>query len=86
MRITRKRNEPLPANLASVPEVATITGITTDTIWRKIRSGVLPAWGPRRCFRVSIAQLLAPVPVRTENDHALEDGRSTAPKRERGGH
>ncbi len=27
-----------------------ITGITTDTIWRKIRSGVLPAWGAAPLF------------------------------------
>jgi excisionase family DNA binding protein len=50
----------IPADLVSVPEARKITGIKERTIWRMIRDGELRAWGPRRCFRISISELLRP--------------------------
>jgi excisionase family DNA binding protein len=54
----------IPRDLVSVAEAAEISGVTRPTIWRKVRSGQLRAWGVRRCYRVSISELLAPVAVR----------------------
>jgi len=57
-----KQVEPtVPSDLVSVPEASAITGITQPTIWRKIRSGALNAWGPPRCYRISLSELLRPV-------------------------
>lgn len=41
-----------------------LAGKTERTIWRDIRSGKLRAWGTRRCYRISVSELLAPVAVR----------------------
>ena len=54
----------IPDDLATVPQASKITGIRRSTIWRMIRDGDLNAWGPRRCYRISISELLAPVPAR----------------------
>ena len=55
-----KQVEPsIPSDLLSgVPDASKITGITERTIWRKIRRRELNAWGPPRCYRVSLSQLL----------------------------
>jgi len=50
-----------------VPEAAAIARINPRTIWKKIRSGDLTAYGPRKCYRVSISELLAPVVVVPNN-------------------
>jgi excisionase family DNA binding protein len=54
----------LPSDLVSVPEASKVTGIRQRTIWKQIREGRLRAWGPRRCYRISISELLAPVIAR----------------------
>lgn len=54
----------VPSDLASVLEASKITGIGQRTIWRKIRNGDLNAWGPRRCYRISLSELLSPVRAR----------------------
>jgi excisionase family DNA binding protein len=46
---------------AGVEEAAEISRMTRPTIWRKIRCGELRAWGARRCYRVSVSEVLAPV-------------------------
>jgi excisionase family DNA binding protein len=51
----------IPSDLVSVTEAAQIAGMTPRTIWRKIRNGTIKAWGPRRCYRISLSELLAPV-------------------------
>jgi hypothetical protein len=57
-----KQVEPtVPSDLVSVPDASAITGIAERTIWRKIRSGELNAWGPPRCYRISLSELLRPV-------------------------
>lgn len=73
MRSTHlKKVEPsIPSDLVSVAEAAEISGMTRRTVWKKIRSGQLRAWGVRRCYRISLSELLAPVPVRGEaHEHA----------------
>jgi hypothetical protein len=57
----------IPSDLVSVKEGAKVAGKTERTIWRDIRSGKLRAWGVRRCYRVSLSELLAPVVVRGES-------------------
>jgi len=54
----------IPSDLVSVKEGAGIGRKTERTIWRDIRSGKLRAWGTRRCYRISVSDLLAPVAVR----------------------
>ena len=54
----------VPSDLVSVKEGARIANKTERTIWRDIRSGKLRAWGTRRCYRISVSELLAPVAVR----------------------
>ena len=54
----------VPSDLISVKEGARIARKTERTIWRDIRSGKLRAWGTRRCYRISVSELLAPVAVR----------------------
>jgi len=54
----------VPSDLVSVKEGARIAEKTERTIWRDIRSGKLRAWGTRRCYRISVSELLAPVAVR----------------------
>ena len=51
----------VPSDLVSVPEAAAIAQMNPRTIWKKIRNGALPAYGSRKCYRVSLSQLLAPV-------------------------
>lgn len=51
----------IPSDLVSVKEGAMIANKTERTIWRDIRSGKLRAWGTRRCYRISVSELLAPV-------------------------
>ena len=51
----------IPSDLVSVKQAYRLAGITERTIWKKIRNGQLKAWGPRRCYRISISELLAPV-------------------------
>jgi excisionase family DNA binding protein len=51
-------------HLLSVAEAAHISGMARSTVWRKIRSGELRAWGARRCYRISLSELLAPVAIR----------------------
>ena len=53
----------VPSDLVSVKEGARIARKTERTIWRDIRSGKLRAWGTRRCYLVSVSELLAPVMV-----------------------
>lgn len=57
----------IPSDLVSVAEAAEISEMTCPTVWRKIRGGQLRAWGVRRCFRISLSELLAPVAVRIES-------------------
>jgi hypothetical protein len=57
----------IPSDLVSVKEGATVAGKTERTIWRDIRSGKLRAWGVRRCYRISLSELLAPVVIRGES-------------------
>ena len=54
----------VPSDLVSVKEGARIARKTERTIWRDIRSGRLRAWGTRRCYRISVSDLLAPVTIR----------------------
>ena len=54
----------VPSDLISVKEGARIAGKTERTIWSDIRKGKLRAWGTRRCYRISVSELLAPVAVR----------------------
>jgi hypothetical protein len=54
----------VPSDLVSVKEGAKIANKTERTIWRDIRSGRLRAWGTRRCYRISVSELLVPVTVR----------------------
>ena len=54
----------VPSDLVSVKEGARIARKTERTIWRDIRTGKLRAWGTRRCYRISVSELLAPVAVR----------------------
>ena len=56
----------IPSDLVSVAEAAEISGMTCPTVWRKIRAGQLRAWGVRRCYRISLSELLPPVAVRCE--------------------
>ena len=57
-----KQIEPaIPSDLVSVPEASALTGISERTIWRMIRDGELHAWGPPRCYRISLSELLRPV-------------------------
>jgi hypothetical protein len=55
----------IPSDLVSVKEGARIANKTERTIWRDIRAGKLRAWGTRRCYRISVSELLAPVTVRS---------------------
>ena len=57
----------IPNDLASVPAASMITGYQDRTIWKWIRTGKVKAWGRRRCYRVSVSELLAPVQARTES-------------------
>jgi excisionase family DNA binding protein len=57
----------IPSDLVSVAEAAEISGMTCPTVWRKIRAGQLRAWGVRRCYRISLSELLAPVAVRGQS-------------------
>ncbi len=57
----------IPSDLVSVPDAEQISGMTRRTLWRKIRCDELRAWGHRRCYRVSVSELLAPVVVRSES-------------------
>jgi len=54
----------VPSDLVSVKEGARIAKKTERTIWRDIRSAKLRAWGTRRCYLISVSELLAPVAVR----------------------
>ena len=54
----------VPSDLVSVKEGSKIARKTERTIWRDIRSGKLRAWGTRRCYRISVSELLAPVTIR----------------------
>ena len=54
----------VPSDLVSVKEGARLAGKTEPTIWRDIRAGKLRAWGTRRCYRISVSELLAPVTIR----------------------
>jgi hypothetical protein len=54
----------IPSDLVSVKEGAKVAGKTERTIWRDIRAGKLCAWGTRRCYRISVSELLAPVAIR----------------------
>lgn len=56
-----KTHPAVPSDLVSVPEAAAIGQMNPRTIWKKIRNGTLPAYGSRKCYRVSLSQLLAPV-------------------------
>jgi excisionase family DNA binding protein len=51
----------IPSDLISVTEAAEIAGLTKRTIWKKIRARKLKAWGLRRCYRISLSELLSPV-------------------------
>jgi hypothetical protein len=57
----------IPNDLVSVKAGAKFAMKTERTIWRDIRSGKLRAWGTRRCYRISVSDLLAPVAVRGES-------------------
>ena len=57
----------IPSDLVNVKEGARIARKTERTIWRDIRTGKLRAWGTRRCYLVSVSDLLAPVAVRGES-------------------
>jgi excisionase family DNA binding protein len=52
---------PVPVNLVTVREAAIIARVNERTIWRMIRLGRIPAWGTRRCYRVSVIHLLPEV-------------------------
>lgn len=55
----------IPGDLVNVREGARIARKTERTIWRDIRSGRLRAWGTRRCYLISVSELLAPVTIRS---------------------
>jgi hypothetical protein len=57
----------IPSDVVSIPTASKITGIRERTIWMWIRNGKVKAWGRRRCYRVSISDLLAPVQVANTN-------------------
>ena len=57
----------IPSDLVSVKDGAKVAGKTERTIWRDIRNGKLRAWGVRRCYRISLSELLAPVVIRGES-------------------
>lgn len=48
----------VPSDLVSVPQAALMARVSPRTIWKLIRTGRIPAWGPPKCYRVSISQLL----------------------------
>ena len=58
----------VPSDLVTVKEGARIARKTERTIWRDIRAGKLRAWGTRRCYQISVSELLAPVTIRGERD------------------
>ncbi len=51
----------LPRDLVSITDAAQASGLNVRTIWRKIREGKLRAFGTRKCYRISLGELLAPV-------------------------
>ncbi len=57
----------VPSDLVSVKEGARIARKTERTIWRDIRGGRLRAWGTRRCYLISVSELLAPVAIRGQH-------------------
>jgi hypothetical protein len=57
-----KQVEPtIPSDLVTIPEAAAVARLKTRTIWRRIRTGKLNAWGSRRCYLVSLSEVLRPV-------------------------
>lgn len=48
----------LPKDLVSVKRGAAIAQKSERTIWRDIRKGKLRGWGTRRCYLVSLSDLL----------------------------
>jgi excisionase family DNA binding protein len=65
----RRTRQNVDADYATVPEAATILGVSSSTIWRWIASGNLPAYrvGPRfvRVRRSELSAMIRPV-------HSLE--------------
>ena len=57
----KKVNPMIPSDLTTVPVASRITGIRERTIWKWITQGKVKAWGRRRCYRVSVSEVLAPV-------------------------
>jgi hypothetical protein len=53
----------VPSDLVSVKEGAKLARKSERAIWRSIRLGKLRAWGTRRCYLISVSELLAPVMV-----------------------
>lgn len=60
-KLLKKVVPTIPSDMVSVAKAAQIAGMTRRTIWRKIRNGTIKAWGPRRCYRISLSELLPPV-------------------------
>lgn len=51
----------IPKDLVSVKQGAAIARKSERTIWCDIRSGKLRGWGARRCYLVSLSELLPAV-------------------------
>ena len=59
--LLRQIEPTIPSDLVTVAEAAAIARLKTRTIWRRIRAGELNAWGSRRCYLVSLSEVLQPV-------------------------
>jgi excisionase family DNA binding protein len=46
------------SGLVTVPQAAAIMGVHDDTLYRWIRRGMVPAYGPPNCMRVRMAEVL----------------------------
>ena len=51
----------IPKDLVNVKQGAAIARKSERTIWRDIRSGKLRGWGARRCYLISLSELLPEV-------------------------
>jgi hypothetical protein len=59
--LLRQVEPTVPNDLVTVREAAAIARIKTPTLWRWIRLGRVTVWGSRRCYLVSLSEVLQPV-------------------------
>jgi excisionase family DNA binding protein len=59
--LLRQVEPTIPNDLVTIVEAAEIARVKRRTIWRRIRTGELTAWGSRRCYLVSLSEVLRPV-------------------------